>query len=263
MTRARPLALLACLHCTSTSPTSEPAAKAPTPAIAPNPIDGDEFLIGVLSQSGAEVCDATGERRWEGVVPVIGWTGVTLPADADSLMDRPVVARGTVGGEPPQWPPRTGTTEPCPPQQMRSDWIDSPRGMKMRRTDSPAPLSHFTVQELRPLAELTVRNVDGALAIDFRNPLPVELRDVVLRMHYEGCHGKPGTATRDENVGNLAVGAGTRASFPGVVEAERGPGRLEPHGAFSLQIIARAEHAHIDLDVRISSFELGNRCPES
>ena len=132
--------------------------------------------------------------------------------------------------------------------------------MRLRR-DPATSLPHFRVDELRPLAELDVRDVDGELAVEFRNPVPVELANVTLVMHYEGCDGKPGTAHETHVVGVLAVGAGTRASFPVIVQAERGPGRLEPHRASTIQILATGERAHFDLDVRLSSVGATTKCP--
>jgi hypothetical protein len=92
--------------------------------------------------------------------------------------------------------------------------------------------------------------------------VPVALADVEIRMHYEGCHGKPGTARREHPVGELAVGAGTRAQFPALVQAERAPGRLEPHQAYSVQVIAKGERAWFDLDVPLRMVGVDVECPE-
>jgi len=250
--------------CSSSPPPPSPQPAQDGAAPEPTPVDagGDEWLVGVLGQTGSLECVGGESRRWVDVAPAIGATTITADALADDLFDRPVVARGSIVADPPaRTSERSAAAEPCPPAQMRSDWIETPRGVRMRRDGSPPPLPHFAVQELRPLAELAVQTSGETLTVDFRNPLPVELHGVELRMHYEGCHGKPGTAMERHTVGTLAVGAGTRASFPTLVQSERAPGRPEPHRAFSLQVIAQGEHAHVDVDVRVAELGAAVKCP--
>jgi hypothetical protein len=250
--------------CSSSAPPPSPppaqqgAAPEPTTLAAGD----DAWLVGVLGQTGSLECVHGESRRWVDVAPTIGSTSITAGELAEDQFDRPVIARGRIVEDPPARPSERSTqAEPCPPAQMRSDWIETPRGVRMDRDGSPRPLPHFAVQELRPLAELAVQTSGVSLTVDFRNPLPVELHGVELRMHYEGCHGKPGTAMERHTVGTLAIGAGTRASFPAIVQSERAPGRPEPHRAFSLQVIAQGEHAHVDLDVRVGELGAAVKCP--
>jgi hypothetical protein len=261
MLRLLPFALLAFLQCTATTPGPErpPSSDEASPP-AGDAAGGNEFLVGVLGETGSVDCPDGMTQRWSNVRPVIGWTPVTMVQPPPiELFDRPVLARG----EPTSDEHRAleiADAKECPIAQMRSDMVETPRGMRLRREPATS-MPHFRVDELRPLAELEVEEIDGKLAVEFRNPLPVELRGVTLVMHYEGCHGKPGTAQETSAFGALAVGAGMRASFPLLVDAERGPGRLEPHRASSLQILANGERAHFDLDVRLSSAGATTRCP--
>ncbi len=254
--------LLLAAACTATTPPEESVAKA-AQADAPQqaaPAGDDVFLVGVLDENGVAECPDGGDRKWAQIEPVIGWTKVTIAeAPPRKLFGTAVVARGGILDAARQ---RSGSavSPECPQMQMRSDWMETPSGIRLEREPSTAG-PHVRVDNLRPLSELSATEVDGKLAVELRNPVPVELADVTLVVHYEGCHGKPGATQRSQVHGALPVGAGMRASFPAIVEAERAPSRLEPHRAMSLQILAKSDRAFFDLDVRVSSLGATVECP--
>jgi hypothetical protein len=112
---------------------------------------------------------------------------------------------------------------------------------------------------MRPLAELTVAARERELVVDFRNPVPVALADVVVRIHYEGCRGKPDTRARERVVGGLDVGAGVQAVFPRSIDDDDGRG---PHRAHSVQIVASGDEATFDLDVPLAVLDAAVACPD-
>jgi hypothetical protein len=246
------------------APVGDPAPEAvAVQAEAPPPLPRSDsaFLVGVLGQVGVQHCPAGAQAQWLAVDHVVGWTTITAPTgELTELLGQPVIAIGSVGGSSAVTPPTHPVVE-CPPMQMRSDWVPTPLGIRMRR--GPAlDLPHFEAETLKPLTQLSATVAGEAVVVDLRNPVPAELHDVEIRIHYEGCHGKPGTAVRTQDVGELHVGAGTRASFPALVDAERQPGNLEPHRAASVQVLASADRVYFDLDVPLSSLHAGVTCPD-
>lgn len=251
------LALLA-IACTPTDPppTAAPAKPPATETQASEePVDGD-WYIGLLGQRGEPDCPK-GEQTWIDVEPTIGWTPTQpLGAEESVLLDQPVVAHG-LAGEPPVARVRTTVTAPCPPPQARSDWRFTPRGLRISRSGSGGRAPFFVRDSLRPLAELALKADGDQLVVDFRNPVPVELTDVALRIHYEGCHGKPGTLMREHPVGTLATGAGTQAKFSAIEVGDRGA-----HRAYSVQVIAKGERVTFDLDVPVGMLGVPVECPD-
>lgn len=246
------------------APVGEPAPAATAvqaEAPPPPPRSDAAFLVGVLGQIGVQHCPADGEAQWLAVDHVVGWTTITAPdGDLTELLGQPVIAIGSVGGSSTVTPPGHAVVE-CPPMQMRSDWVSTPLGIRLRR-EPELHLPHFEAETIEPLPQLSATVSGEAVVVELRNPVPAELRGVEIRIHYEGCHGKPGTTVRTHEVGALQVGAGTRASFPLLVDAERGPGRLEPHRAASVQVLATGERAYFDLDVPLSSLHAVTTCPD-
>jgi hypothetical protein len=248
--RVGPFAVLALVQCTQAAPPSTPGP-APAPATpsstSPTASTDTTYVVGVLGQFGTPDCTPT-EKRFVDIYPVVGETPIAIETLPQELLDTAVIASGRV--EERNVGPATSVHE-CPIAQTRSDWLETPRGLHKQRARSGPTIPSLRVAEMRPLAELTIRATKDEVTVEFRNPVPVALEAVELVAHYEGCFGKPGTATRREEVGKLAIGAGTRAIFPTIVEAERAPGRPEAHLADSLQILATGEHVVFDLDVPI------------
>lgn len=259
--RPGPALLLVLAGCTATTAPADPGQAPQGEAPAPTVASDDVFLVGVLDQNGVAECPQGGERTWSSITPVIGWTKVTMvDAPAESMFGYPVVATGTVIDASRE---RAGSSvsPECPQMQMRGDWMETPRGIRLEREPSTAG-PHIRVEEILPLPELGAKEIGREVEIDLRNPVPVELTDVTLVVHYEGCHGKPGTTHRSYVHGILAVGAGMRTRFPTIVQAERAPGRPEPHRAATLQVLAKSDRAFFDLDVPLFMLGAAPTCPD-
>ena len=178
---------------------------------------GPDYYLASVGQTGIEHCPDGSTFEWLAVRPTLGWTSTSGPAEADldPLMGKPVVARGAVTPAP-ERPPLPVEPKMCPQMQMRSDWVSTPRGIKVRRTE-PLGLGHFRVDEVRRLDEITVApDPDDAeqLRVRFANPLPFALTGVRLRLHYEGCYGKPGSTRRESEAVDLAPGEALEHAFP-------------------------------------------------
>jgi hypothetical protein len=271
------LALLA-LACTPSEDSERPEAAAseanaseplaieaePTPVDA---IEGDEWFLGFVSQTGIEHCATEFEPEWLAVRSTLGFIP-TSGASLDAWMAKPVLARG-----------RTITTperglevepKPCPIAQMRGDWVGSPLGTRIDRRNHPE-IEHFLVTSAEPLASLKVTRVANELTVDFQNPLPFALAEFAILVHYEGCHGKPGATHRWVASKPLAVGEARIERFDIVVDELPPPGERKggptarEHLAYSIELsaiaVADAPTLHVDLDVPLAALGIDVDCP--
>lgn len=217
----RLLALLPALllACTSAEPPStEPESSPPSVMLESETMpvsttDGPEYFFAVASQLGVEHCP-DGEFEWLGIQPTLGWVPVhgASVAELDKLMDLPVLARGSVGPKV-ERPPLPVAPVMCPQMQMRSDWVHTPRGMRARRTERPTS-DEFHMTSVRRLDELKVKTKGDTVTVSFENPLPFALTDVRLRLHYEGCYGKPGATQKESKSRTLKPGETLEHEFP-------------------------------------------------
>jgi len=264
-------------------PPAGPAQPPAQPGAAPDPLAaviadgkapwlwrGDEgdpaspsYLQGVVGQRGISHCpEGTYDRQWLALRPTIGRVGVSGPEDSvlDPVMDTPVLAIGKPGMTPEQRP-LSVTPEMCPPMQMRSDWTETPRGMRITREPRPS-ISHFELSAVRPLHELQAHPEGDHIVVTLLNPIPVALRDVELHVHYEGCFGKPGSTIETTEIGELAVGALASARVPRhVTKSGARPGR-ESFRAFSVQLVAEGDRVFVDLDVGLGALGVESECPD-
>jgi hypothetical protein len=265
------------LACMSTEPAEAPASASPTVAAVeaePSPVpeaEGDEYFFAVLGQSGVEHCPPDNPKAtWVNVQPTLGFVEAGGPATEtiEPLMDLPVLARGTSMAAP-QRAPQSIEVRPCPPMQMRSDWVNTPRGIRVQRTSSPS-IEHFHVTSVRRLDELAVVREGDELVVSFRNPLPFALVDVRFVMHYEGCYGKPGTASITGDPIELAPGAEVTQRFPMIKDHEpTGPRKGTPnareHRAANLVLVLGEQPegvtVHTDLAVSLQNLGIAFDCP--
>lgn len=249
------------------SPSIAPVEAEPSPTPEP---DGDETFFAVLGQSGVEHCPGGHNPTWLNVHPTLGFVGAGGAAteNLDSLMDQPVLARGTSMATP-QRAPIGFEVQPCPLMQMRSDWVNTPRGIRVQRTPTPN-IEHFHVTSVRRLDELAVTREGDELVVSFRNPLAFALVDVRLVMHYEGCYGKPGSASITGDPIELAPGATIERRFPLIVEREPiGPRKGGPsareHRAADLVLTVGEQRegaaVHADLSVSLADLGIAFDCP--
>lgn len=221
------------------------------------------YLLGVVGQAGVQQCpeDDPFEVTWKSLRPTIGRVDISGPSDAvfESLMDKPALARGQPLTD--SHPESTGAAaSPCAPIQMRSDWRPTPRGILIERSPSPR-VGHFEVTAVRALHEVTARADGEHVIVQVTNPVPVELSDVELRVHYEGCFGKPGTTTQAESIGTLGVGAQISARMPQRIERDDAPKRRGRFVARSVHLVASAESVVVDLDIPLGVLGVELSCP--
>ena len=245
---------------TDSSPKQTPAG--PAEAEGDEPVAaraGEITLIGVVGQHGYRSCSPTGERTWLHVTPTIGAVrvGGVPEEDAARWMGQPVVAFGR-----PAPPPPVPALElaPCPGMQMRSDWVETPQGIRIRR--GPAPdFEYFEVRQLRALTELTARLDGEEIVVSSTNPLPVEATDLELTLYYEGCYGKPGTDTKREHRARVAVGEAVVQRWPRSTETTRAVRGTPLHVARSVSVTASVEGVVFDLDVPLRALGVDVACP--
>jgi hypothetical protein len=274
MHRVLVLAIASLCACTS-DPSSADPVRTPTAASTPietqpTPVsttDGPEYFFAVASQTGVEHCPDGIGREWLDVQPLLGWTPTSGDAssDLDGLMDQPVLARGSAGPAPERPPP---SIEPVPctiPMQMRSDWVNTPRGIRARRT-SRTSAGHFHLTSVRRLDELKLEAVGEHVVASFENPLPFALTGVQLRMHYEGCYGKPGTRRLESETATLQPGEVLKHEFPRYAEQDqpgfrKGDRQVRQHHVAALELaIAGGEgpaEAKVWADLAVSLAWLG------
>lgn len=256
-----PLLALACT--TGDQPSSEPASTPPSVTVESEPAivsttEDPEYFFAVASQVGVQHCpDGSYESEWIGVQRTLGWVTTSGPAEAelDAMMDLPVLARGRAGAAPPR-PPLSVDLKPCPQMQMRSDWVYTPRGMRSRRTQ-PVAAEHFHISSVRRLDELKVVAKRSRVTASFVNPLPFALTDVRLRMHYEGCYGKPGATQIESPSVTLQPGEQLEHEFP-QIDAPT-PERVHRAAAIVLTIGGSEgpPQATVWADLDVSLYKLG------
>ena len=230
--------------------------------------EGLEYFLAVLGQTGIEHCDTAGgyEPTWLAVEPTLGFVpagGEGLATLDEALYDQPVLARGRRAEHPPR-PPLEIEPQPCGMMQMRSDWVTTPRGIRVVRSSDRSTLpDYFDTSSIRRLDELELRLEGDEVLVEFVNPLPVTLDRVGFVMHYEGCYGKPGTASREAPKVTLESGASTSHRFPLIVEKShsgprKGGRNARIHRAASLVLtLGGADGAIVHTDFALSLNDVG------
>lgn len=213
---------------------------------------GPVILVGVLSEQGTSVCQK-GQQTWLNPRLEVGFQRVVFDTPpAKALWGHAVVVKGTPS-DPPRQAPLPDDDGTCPPMQMRSDWIPGMHGIRLRREDSP-PRGFYTAPGAEPFTGLSAK-VGEAVEISLKNTLGVPLKGVRLRLHYEGCYGKPGAPDETRPVGDVAPGATGTATFP--LRIMRQIGRGMEHVPHSIQVVA--EGVVMDLDLPVA--QLGVKVP--
>lgn len=243
---------------------------APSPA-PQAPVADDEprgdVLVGVLHRGGTPACAPDDdEARWHGVHWLVGFTPLRLddPALEATLQGHHgqlVSVRGQPSDQVLPAPPLPEglSFEHCPVPQMRMDYVDGPDGIRIRRSVAGRPAS-FVAQAVEPFGALSATSVDGGLAVALANPFEEPLSKVFVRVHYEACTGKPGSASLEGLKPELAPGEAYDKTLPAVI---MGP-RSYPHRAYSVQAAGEAEGVLFDLDARLPELGLERvACPDA
>ena len=244
---------------------SQATSEAPLPEATERGADperraGEAVLFGTLHRLGTKRCTSRDTSEWDDVHLRAGF--VRLTGDTKSirdLVDEPVLVFGSVGAAGRPQLPRTSST--CPPFQSRSDWIDSPDGILLRRDDG-AEISEFRVRAGRQFDGISARREGADVVLELANPLGEALETATLTVHYEGCYGKPLTHREPHDLGR--VGASEKKSARALAEARVTKGNRSDllHVARSVQLTGRAPDVYFDLDVRLETLGVDVECPD-
>ncbi len=221
----------------------------------------DELLVGVLSQQHRQRC-LPDRQEWIDAHDEVGFVRLVAPAARSrawaALRGKLVVAHGRPAAS--FRPARIEHTGECPQAQMRSDMVFAKEGFRLRRAGA-ASLVAFEAARVEGLTGLRLARSGEKVSVGFQNTLGRTLEKLVLTLHYEGCYGKPGSATREHRVERLASGATASCELPALVVEAGGPRGPRVHHAFSLQLSAVAPGLHLDLDRRLSDEAAAVPCP--
>jgi hypothetical protein len=256
-------ASLACACVPKDERAEKPVGEQPKPATAPiesevTPVassEGPEYYIGVARQTGVRHCPK-GEEEWLNLSPTIGFIGVGGPGSEviETLLDRPVLARGSAGPKP-EARPLAIEPAPCVPMQMRDDWVVTPGGIVVDDGGRPN-IEYFHTTSVRALDELVVRREGDEIVVELRNPLPFAIETIGLGVRYEGCYGKPGSQRIDRDAAPLGIGETRTERFPVLADDRR-------HRAYSVALfgdLSGEAIVHHDLDVKLAALGVTVDC---
>lgn len=238
----------------------------------------DVQLVGLLTKQYRGRCGADGQHKWDDEHWEVGFVrlDVLKGLDLSALEGKPVVVTGKVKTAQPIPAPEyvhaamelnpkpEGPGIECPMYQMRADWVIGKNGMRIMRSRGaglPALLA-VTKASLFDGLDLEVRG--DKLTVTFTSTSRSPLKGVEIRLHYEGCYGKPGTDTRTEKLGDLAAGAHRTVTFPTIVDEDQGKQwGIRHHRAYSIQVLAGPGTTLFDCDLSMGTFDAtGIECPE-
>lgn len=227
-----------------------------TAGVRPEP----EFLIGLVTQQARRQCNGTPTPNWIYPFHEIGFVRVAgSRVDIRRYVGEVIVARGRVA-PPPAGPPVV-QLGPCTDEEMRSDWVVGPSGVRIRH-QTEHPLPGFVVEKVTRLKGFGVERTEAGLRVRFRNPFSVPLDELAVVLHYEGCHARPYSASRRMTFTVVQPGQSVDAYFP-----ERDILAAEPRGhrvyrGYSVQIGAPSDLVRFDLDVPLGALlEEPPQCP--
>lgn len=260
------LGLAACTK-VEPSPVDPPAPAAPQTSEAQPVPSGDRIVVvGMVHEGGARSCDEAGNESWHSLYWAVGFTPVVhgdgVGKTLASLEGRIVRAEGVRtnadvtlhGGDA---PPQSGML--CPMMQMRSDWELWPHGMRSRRGDEPG-IGGIHVTAVDAIEPFRARVRGDEVHFGVTNPFDAPIRDATLIAHYEGCYGKPGTASERRPLGTSESGASLDDIPVPRIERHDGP-RGRDHRLSAVRLRGEVEGGVLDLDVPVSSLGVTVECP--
>lgn len=259
--RARSLVVRGILALTACSllPVSPSWASAPSPGEARGAAPRPERLIGVLTPQAYRRCDGTVASQWVHPHHEIGFVALVHKLKGLARYENlPVIALGAPADN---WKrPDAGHTGPCIDAQMREDWVEGVHGTRVRRTGGVG-FEAFDVRSVQPWSGLKLTRVGDAVEVTVRNDLDFDLRHLQVRLHYEGCYGKPGSTVRSDSRPTLRRKATTSLRFPAVVWA---PGRdgQRAHAAAAVEISSQNPAVAWDLVWTMRQGGLSVSCPQ-
>ena len=252
----RPLSILlsACVAPLLIMAPAELSAGAPSEVVAPG------LLVGLLSQQGDQLCDGTPKGQWINLRHEVGYVRV-MPGKTklERFDNLPVIVKGR---------PVPGYRAPAvvhkgqcpPPMQMRADWTQGLKGMRIKRGPGTG-FAAFELATIKPWSGIAIKRQGDEVVLTLRNDLGVDIRHLTMRLHYEGCYGKPGTMVRSETRPILRHGDSTTARFPAIAWRKIRKSK-RAHAAAALTL--HAQSPGIAFDFNWSLFKAGARvsCPK-
>ena len=223
-------------------------------------LSADTIVVGRLTKQATKKCLKDYKVEWVEHRYEVGF----IPLQGDfknpdpSLIGQSVVVTGAPVSAPISHIKHEG---PCAEAQMRSDWVEAEGGIRVRRTGVDR-LSGLKVSEIKKLEGLRALRTDKGIEVKFINPFKVPLRNLTLRMHYEGCYGKPGHDTVDRRRRELPPGRKFFALFPPLKVSKTNRRGRSQHAARSIQLLGPSDEILFDLDIPIGSLlRKGIECP--
>ncbi len=247
--------------------------EAPQPTIDAAP---EVQLVGQLTRQYRGRCGADGQHKWDDEHWEVGFVRLEVPAGLDlaKLEGKAVVVTGKATAAKPLPAPEyvhaamelnpqpDGPGIECPQYQMRSDWVIGKNGMRIMRERSAGLPARLAVTNARLFDGLDLEVGGDQLTVTFTNTFRATLPGARVRIHYEGCYGKPGSDSRTETLGDLPAGEGRTVSFPTIVDEDQGKWGIRHHRAYSIQVLSSAGDVLFDCDLSMGSFSVtGMECP--
>ena len=224
---------------------------------------GPTTLVGLLTAQGDRTCDG-GKVTWINPHHQAGFVRLVAPTvKLQRFENLPVILTGRVltGWRPPPFKSGDfkGDQDCGPPVQMRADWEHGKSGTRIRRGPGPG-FAAFKVTGAKPWSGLTARRVGETIEVSLSNDLGVDLKHLTLRLHYEGCYGKPGTMVRSQTRPMMRPGDAAKFIFP-VHSWRKARADRSAHRAVALTLDAQSPAAAFDLNWPLSRTGIRVDCP--
>jgi hypothetical protein len=190
----------------------------------------------------------------------VGFTRLLAPpGGASKFLKLPVVVEGLP--DPTFRAPSPIHRTACPIAQMRSDWVESKHGFRVRHAATRS-FRAFRALRVRPFDGLLVSRSGESIEVRLTNTFAFALRDVSVLVHYEGCYGKPGSTERRSAIATLAAGQTHAELFPTLDAAATNTPSRQWHRVSSVQVTVGEGQAIFDLDWSLDDAGVQVRCPD-
>lgn len=217
-------------------------------------------LIGILSEQAVPVCNGSQDYSWVDSHLEVGFIRIDPTTQLPkNLIGQPVLVTGWKNPVDPPQPPQT--TGACPPiAQMRSDWVLSRNGFRIKRqvSDGVRETGPMAAESVKPFDGLRLKRQGQELKAELVNTLGIPLQGIELLAHYEGCQGKPGSQVLRHAFAWLQPGASASASFPGHLQRHEDP--RHHYALHSIQVINSHNNVLFDFDQVLSDPALHFSC---
>ncbi len=232
----------------------------PSAAAAPTATVGSAtILVGLLSRQGDRLCDGSPNGKWVNHRHEVGYVHLLAgKLKLERFENLPVIVKGRVVSSY-RRPVLSHTGASPPPMQMRADWTQGMTGMRIQRSPGPG-FAAFKVQSIKPWTGVSITRKADKVLVSLRNELGLDLHHLTLRLHYEGCYGKPGTTARSESRPVLRVGQMFKATFP-ILSYRALHGGKRAHRASAITLSGQTPGVALDFNWSLYKAGAGVQCP--